>query len=58
MKLEYTGPHAAVEVAATGAVVKRGEVVDVPDDVAERLLEQGSFKKAAEPKSAPRKVGE
>lgn len=47
MKLIYTGIFDAVEVAAwtdpqTGYAreVKRGEPVDIPDAIAERLLEQ------------------
>ena len=37
----YIGPHSeGVEIAATGQVVAKGESVDVPDEIAEGLLEQ------------------
>lgn len=40
MKIKYTGPYEAVEIAATGQVVKRGDVVDVPEEVGASLLKQ------------------
>ena len=36
MKVTYIGPYDEVEVAATGAVVRRGDSVDVPDEIAGR----------------------
>lgn len=46
MKLIYIGPHLAVEVPLDGPLggfvdAKKGEVVDLPDDTAAGLLEQG-----------------
>lgn len=52
MKLVYSGAHAEVEVPDTGITAKRDEPVDVPDAVAKRLLEQGTWSEAkAAPKS-------
>lgn len=41
MKLIYPGPHEAVNVLALGQKVQRGEEVEIPDEIAERLVEQG-----------------
>jgi len=41
MRISYPGPHRAVHVPALGLVVERGQVVDVPDEVARPLLTQG-----------------
>ena len=38
--LEYIGRHDEVEIAETGQRCKRGEVVEVPKDLAEVLLDQ------------------
>ncbi len=40
MKLLYSGPHAEIEVAATGQRCERGDVIDVPEDLGKALLEQ------------------
>lgn len=37
----YYGPHEAVDLPALGVTVAHGESVEVPDDVADRLVEQG-----------------
>lgn len=41
MKLVYPGPHPAVRVPAAAVVAHRGEPVDIPDDLAPSLIEQG-----------------
>lgn len=52
MRIRYVGRHTAVEIAATGAVVEYGDVVDVPAELAKSLLTQGDqWKKAATKKS-------
>lgn len=39
--LTYVGPSMdGVEIAATGAVCAKGGTVDVPDEIADALLEQ------------------
>jgi predicted acyltransferase (DUF342 family) len=45
MKLKYQGPHASVQIAATGQTVVRGETVDVKADVARQLVKQASWVK-------------
>lgn len=49
MKVTYVGPHDAVVIPALDDLeVKRGETAEVPDDVAERMLEQpGNWRVAA-----------
>ncbi len=42
MKVTYQGPFDAEEIAATGQVVERGASVEVPKELAESLLSQGS----------------
>lgn len=49
----YQGPIDAVEIAATGQVAVRGVPVDVRDDIADNLIEQG-WKLASKPKTAPK----
>lgn len=41
MRLRYDGPSAAVEIAETGDVVRRGTTVVVEEELGDRLLEQG-----------------
>lgn len=57
MKVEYTGPHSAVDVPlANGHVitVRRGESADIPEKVAKGLLIQETW---VEPvKAAPKKA--
>ncbi len=57
MKVEYAGPHAAVDVPlANGHVitVRRGESADIPEQVAKGLLIQDTW---VEPvKAAPKKA--
>lgn len=52
MKVEYRGPHKAVEVplADGPVVVRRGEAVELPDEVAEGLVVQVSSWRAAKDK--------
>lgn len=45
-KVVYDGPHQAVEVPAADVVVDRGVPVDLPDHIADRLLEQADWKPA------------
>lgn len=40
MNITYIGPDEGRVIAATGQAVRRGETVDVPDDIAEALCEQ------------------
>lgn len=51
MKVVYKGRHPAVVIAATGQRAERGKPVDVRDDVAASLLEQG-WQPAQSPKQA------
>lgn len=41
MKVTYTGPSADLDIGV--GVVERGGVVDVPDELAESLIESGDF---------------
>lgn len=45
-KVVYDGPHQAVEVPAADVVVDRRVPVDLPDHIADRLLEQADWKPA------------
>ncbi len=49
MKLKYEGPSAAVQIAATGQTVERGETVEVAAAVGRELVKQDIWKKI-EPK--------
>jgi len=40
MKVKYVGGHDEVEIGDTGIVCARGKTVDVPDELAEGLLDQ------------------
>ena len=42
MRIKYVGSHDEVEIADTGQVCARGKSVDVPDELAESLLDQPS----------------
>lgn len=58
MKVEYVGPHSAVDVPlANGHVitVRRGEAVEIPSQLAKGLLIQDTW---AEPKKAAPKKAE
>jgi hypothetical protein len=46
MKVTYNGPIDAVEIAATGHVVERGQTVEVPDDLGKSLCEQDIWTEA------------
>lgn len=56
VSLIYEGPHAEVEVPDAGADVKalRGVPVDVPEEVAKRLLKQDTW---SADKPAPKQKG-
>lgn len=43
MRVTYNGPLEAVEIAETGDVVERGKSADLPNELAERLAEQGDW---------------
>ena len=62
MKVTYNGPHDAVDVIEGGAVigtVERGESIEVPDELATRLLEQDVWDRTADGgKRAPRRKEE
>lgn len=51
-KIVYRGPEERVTLAPSQITLIRGEPVDVPDDVAARLLNQPGFEKARERKAA------
>lgn len=55
MKLEYVGPHDAVTVPDLDPVreIRRGEAVEVPEELAERLLEQSANWRKAKAAPAP-----
>ena len=55
MKLVYVGSHYEVEVTDSGHTARRdGDPIDVPDDVAKRLLDQtNNWKQADAPKPTP-----
>lgn len=48
MQIQYVGPHPEVVVDELDSeqVIIRGKTVDVPDDLAARLLEQNTWSKA------------
>lgn len=52
MKITYPGPLAAVSIPSLGLTVKRGGSAEVPDDVADQLVDQG-WKAAAEKSPNP-----
>ena len=54
ISLIYAGPHAEVEVPDAGVVVKRDVPVEVPEEVAKRLLDQDTWNRA-EAKSREKK---
>lgn len=58
MKLIYGGPIDEVEVPDAGIVATRGEPVEVPDDVAARLLEQDTWSKTGAAAKGGRKTDE
>jgi len=54
-KVVYDGPYEEVELPLSQSrteVVKKGESIDVDDDIAKNLIEQGTW---VEPKSSHRK---
>lgn len=53
MNVTYDGPHEAVTVLALGRQVKRGEAIDVPDDLGAQLVDQG-WTPAPDPEPTPK----
>lgn len=53
MRVTYTGPIDAVELPQTGAVVKRGDTVDVPDSLGQSLVQQSCWEPVKPAKSQP-----
>ncbi len=47
MKVTYLGPQQARVVASTGQQCNRGESIDVPDSVGERLVRGSAWERAA-----------
>jgi hypothetical protein len=56
MLIKYMGPSDEVSLApsAGGTTFRRGVPVDVPDDLAANLLDQGTFVKANKPAATGR----
>lgn len=50
-KVTYQGPHSEVHIAELRVVVKQGESVDVPADMAKELLNAGFI--SSKTKKAP-----
>ena len=50
MRVKYVGPSPEVEIGPSGQYVKRGETVDVDDEVAESLCQQDAWEKAPQAK--------
>ena len=44
--VKYEGPHDEVELAATGQTVKRGEAIEVAEDLGKSLLKQDTWESA------------
>jgi len=59
-QIVYSGPHIEVVVDELDPqkVIARGEPVDVPSDLAARLLEQDTWAAAEKPKPATAKKGD
>ena len=54
MRITYIGPQRARVVASTGQKCDRGESIDVPDSVGERLVRQSAWERAvASPRTEP-----
>jgi hypothetical protein len=62
MYLIYTGPHQAVEVphdlVAGGLIIaeRNGDPIDIPNEIAEGLLEQGHDSSETDPQHQPQWV--
>jgi len=41
VQFTYNGPYEAVEIPAAGLLVRKGETVELPDDLAAGLVDQG-----------------
>lgn len=51
MKVRYDEGTDALTIPAAGVTAKRGEVIDVPDDVGKKLLDQGPWVKGSAAKT-------
>jgi hypothetical protein len=52
MKVTYSGPHDAVEIAATGQTCKNGASVEVPDELGKSLIQQADWSAAVTKKES------
>lgn len=52
-RVTYTGPARALRVSAHDIAVERDETIDVPDDVADQLVAEYDFERAAETDDEP-----
>lgn len=61
VKVKYVGPHTVIDVVDGDREViidvERGKAVDLPDDVAARLLEQDTWREVKRPAPEPTKTG-
>lgn len=48
MKIRFKGYSAEVQIVSCGVVVRRGEVAEVPDDIAKDLLRSPEWEAAQE----------
>lgn len=46
MRVTYVGPHDAVEIPVLDIAVKRGDSIDVPNDIGHELVKQASWETA------------
>lgn len=53
MRVVYNGPFAAVEIASIGLYAYRGEPLEVPDEVGQRLILQGPWSDPDAPDTPP-----
>lgn len=52
--VEYCGPDAEVDIPTLGMLCKRGEAINVPDDVAKNMLEQPANWRLPKRKTTPK----
>lgn len=53
MRVTYVGAHDAVEIPVLDIAVKRGESIEVPNDVGHELVKQASWETATSFKPTP-----
>lgn len=46
MRVTYVGPHDAVEIPVLNLATKRGEPIEVPNDIGHELVKQSSWETA------------